>query len=136
MNNITRDPEIYQMLEASRQLKSFPTALANVNAIYPFFALANVLSFEKGIAVYNTTSEIFMAQAQGKKLDGIVKLDEPNNVNDKVWGFLVNKETYLQLLKINPQINDKFLILSYHPTKNLYFVVDKILCKEDSIITF
>jgi 4-amino-4-deoxy-L-arabinose transferase-like glycosyltransferase len=136
MNKITRDPEIYEVLEASKQLKNFPTAIANVNAIYPFFAMANLLAYEKGIAVYNTSADIFAAQLQGKSLEGIVKLDEPNNVNDKVWGFLVNKETYLELKRVNPQVSDKFYILSYHSAKNLYFVVDKSLVNEESLLLF
>jgi 4-amino-4-deoxy-L-arabinose transferase-like glycosyltransferase len=136
LNKITRDPEIYELLQASKQLKSFPTAIANVNAVYPFFALANLMAYEKGIAVYNTNADIFSAQLQGMALEGIVKIDEPNNVNDKIWGYLINKETYLALERTMPQMNQHFFILSYHPTKNLYFVVDKNLVKENSFITF
>jgi len=136
MSKITRDPEIFEMLLAAKQLKSFPTAVGNVNAIYPFFALANLLAFEKSAAVYNVPVDVFNAQVENKSLTGMFKLDEPNNVDDKVWGFFVNKETYLEVIKNNPKVAEKFLILSYHSSKNMYFIIDRTLANSDLIINF
>jgi 4-amino-4-deoxy-L-arabinose transferase-like glycosyltransferase len=136
MGKITRDPEIYEMLEASKQLKTFPTAVGNVHSIYPFFALANLLAFERGSAVYNVSTDIFMAQVNNLPLDSTVRFDEPNNVNDKTWGIFIQRETYQNLLQKNPEIGSKFSILSYHLTKDMYFVVNKVLIKEDGIVNF
>lgn len=117
---IRRDPEIYKLLELTRAMQNPPKVWLNTDGVYPYYAMANLLSFEGDAHVYGITSDKVANIVSNQSLSFQNEFKDSFAFPENSWMFLIRPEAYNAMAE---EVKNKVRILAHFKKHNFYALI-------------